>query len=352
MIVTRYDRATIKARRTEEGFIVDTPIVGRVGIQVYQNADGSIRREFRPPEEVFHPDALASMAGKPITDDHPSEPVTSKNAKALTIGVIQGEGKQDGDNVVAPIVIHDGDVIDKITNGGKQELSLGYRVVLDMTPGEWNGQKYDAIQKDIRVNHLALVKRGRAGNARLNMDGSDAVVLTQDEETMPENLSRIRLDNGLEYQAAPEVAVAFDKLRADHDQLKADADKIAAERDALKAGAVALAQVKADALTEARAEIKARAALEKAAEAFKVDCTDLSDRAVKEAVIKAVRKDADLSQKSDAYVDAAFDLAVEARKDAAVASQREAGVRGDVAPVVSSSRKKYRDHMNSLGKKD
>lgn len=348
MQVTRYDRAQLKARRTDEGFLIDTPIVGRVGIQVYMNADGSVRREFRPPEEVFDSAALASMAGKPITDDHPSEAVTSKNAKALTVGVIQSEGKQDGDNVVAPIIIHDAEVIDKIENGGKRELSLGYKVDLDMTPGEWNGEKYDAVQRNIRVNHLALVKKGRAGNAKLNMDSGDAVVFDEEME-MPETLSRIRLDNGLEYQAAPEVAVAFEKLRADHETLKADADKIAAERDDLKANAVDVDKLKADALQAARAEVKARAALEKAAEGFGVKCDGLSDREVKEAVIKSVRKDADLSDKSDAYIDAAFDLAGEAKQAAAVASQREAGQRGDAAQPAQSS---YKTFMSQLGKKD
>lgn len=349
MNVTRYDRAEIKARRTDEGFLVDSPIVGRVGIQTYINTDGSVRREFRPPEEVFAADSLASFSGKPITDDHPSEPVTSKNAKKLTIGVIQGDGKADGQNVVASIIVHDGDVIDKIEHGGKRELSLGYKVDLEMTPGEWNGEKYDAIQRNIRVNHLALVKKGRAGNARLNMDGSDAVVFTEDEEDMPETLSRIRLDNGLEYQAAPEVAVAFEKLQAEHTTLKADADKLAAERDALKANTVDVAKIKADAIDQARAEVKARAELEKAADAFKVDCKDLSDRAVKEAVIKSVRNDADLSAKSDAYVDAAFDLAIESQKDAAIAAQRAAGQRGDAKQPEKSS---YKTYMANLGKKD
>ncbi|MFI7909566.1 DUF2213 domain-containing protein, partial [Acinetobacter baumannii] len=71
----------------------------------------------------------------------------------------------------------------------------------------WNGQEYDAIQRNIRVNHLAIVPRGRAGNARLNLDRHDAVLFNPEEEIgMPtDNLGRIRLDSGLEYQAAPEV---------------------------------------------------------------------------------------------------------------------------------------------------
>lgn len=43
-----------------------------------------------------------------------------------------------------------------------------------MEPGEWNGEPYDAIQTNIRVNHLALVAVARAGDdARLNMDSQD-----------------------------------------------------------------------------------------------------------------------------------------------------------------------------------
>ena len=39
MEAIRYDRTEIKATRTDEGYLIDTPIVGRVGIQLYKNAD-------------------------------------------------------------------------------------------------------------------------------------------------------------------------------------------------------------------------------------------------------------------------------------------------------------------------
>lgn len=351
MRVSRYDLMPLKAELTQDGYLVDSAaIVARTGIQIYTNADGTVRRELRLAEDVFDADSLRSYAGKPVTDDHPSEPVDAKNFKKYAVGVVTGEAQQDGDVVRAPIVIHDAAVVDKAIKGGKRELSVGYSVVLDETPGVWNGEHYDAKQTQIRVNHISLVRKGRAGVARLSLDRLDAVAFVLDEEMeMPETLSRIRLDNGLEYQAAPEVAVAFEKLRADHETLKADADKIAAERDALKAAAVDVAKLKADALDAARAEVKARAALEKAAEGFGVKCDGLSDRQVKEAVIKSVRKDADLSDKSDAYIDAAFDLAGEAKQAAAVASQREAGQRGDASQAAQPS---YKTFMSQLGKKD
>ena len=356
MMFLRYDRAKIKAEVTDEGFLVDSPIVGRVGIQLYENADGTVRREFRPPEEVFKADSLNSFVGKPITDGHPAEMVNAKNAKSLLVGAIHTEGKQDGDNVVAGITIHDADMIDKIMNGGKRELSLGYKVDLEETPGVWNGQEYDAIQRNIRVNHLAIVPRGRAGNARLNLDRHDAVLFNPEEENaMPENLSRIRLDSGLEYQAAPEVVVEVEKLRSDKaelttrvDELHKQIDTIAAERDTLKSQVASADKVRADALEAARAEIKARAILEKSAEAFKIDCADKSDREIKEAVIKSKRADADLSGKSDDYINAAFDLTVELKADEAMAEQRKAGrADGEQKPANT-----YRSFMQQLGKKE
>lgn len=358
MEAIRYDRTEITATRTDEGYLVDTPIVGRVGIQLYKNADGTIRRELRPAEEVFHADSLKSFAGKPVTDEHPGEPVTAKNAKRLSVGTMQGEGKQDGDNVVAPIIIHDGEMIDKVMKGGKRELSLGYKVDLEETPGVWNGQEYDAIQRNIRVNHLAIVPRGRAGNARLNLDRHDAVSFNpQEENAMPENLSRIRLDSGLEYQAAPEVIVEVEKLRSDKaelttsvDALKKQIDTVAAERDTLKSQVQSADKVRSDAWEAARAEVKARAELDKVAETFKVDGTGKTDREVKELVIKSLRTDADLTGKSEDYVNAAFDLTVSLKNDATMAAQRAAGAKRDDAgePVTRS----YKDFMSQLGKKE
>jgi hypothetical protein len=352
----RYDFAQLKATRTDEGFIIDSPVVGRVGVQVYRNKDGTMRRELRLPEEVFKADALASAEGKPITDDHPPEPVNPKNFKKYAIGTMTGAAIQDGDAIRVPLVIHDETAIDKATKGGKRELSLGYKVDLDETPGthpEYGD--YDAIQRNIRINHLALVGRARAGSmARLNLDRADAYQYDHTEVTMStDNLGRIRLDSGLEYQAAPEVIVAVEKLRNDHETVTkelADAktrlDTLAGERDTLKAQvekhAAELEKVRADALEAARAEIKERADVEKVAATFKVDCADLTTRQIKEAVIKAVRTDADLTGKSDEYINAAYDTTAALRGDKAMEEQRKAtGTRNDGGKPTMSAAEKY-----------
>ena len=150
--------------------MIDHPILTRVGIFEYKNPDGSIRRELRLPEEVFAPESLASYKGKPVILTHEAGMIDSDNVQQEQIGTILSEGTQDGDNVRAQIIIHDARKLDY----GLRELSLGYSLDLEEVPGEWQGQPYDAIQRNIRVNHLALVEKARAGDsARLNIDGED-----------------------------------------------------------------------------------------------------------------------------------------------------------------------------------
>lgn len=156
---------------TDEGYLVDHPIVTSTGIFEYMNPDGSMRRELRLPEDVFAPESLKTYRGKPIIITHDAGYVDKDNVEEEQIGTILSEGYQDGDDVRAEIIIHDTDAMKEC---GLRELSLGYNLRLEETPGVWNGQPYDAIQRDIVINHLALVGSARAGEqARLNIDARD-----------------------------------------------------------------------------------------------------------------------------------------------------------------------------------
>lgn len=170
--VMRLDSTPVtKAIFTAEGYLNDRPILTSTGIFEYVNEDGSIRRELRLPEEVFDPESLASYKGKPIIVTHDAGLVTKDNVHEEQIGTILTEGYRSGDDVRAEIVIHD---TDEMKKSGLKELSLGYNLDLEETTGEWNGQPYDAIQRNIRINHLALVSEARAGDhARLNIDGRE-----------------------------------------------------------------------------------------------------------------------------------------------------------------------------------
>lgn len=167
---------------TEEGYLVDHPIVTSVGIFVYHNADGTERRELRLPEEVFSEKSLATYEGKPVIITHDAGYVDTENVQDEAIGTILSRGYQDGNDVRAKIIIHD---MEAVRKNGLRELSCGYNLRLDETPGVWEGQPYDAIQRDIEINHLALVDKARAGEqARLNIDGRDQDYLIGGKLTM------------------------------------------------------------------------------------------------------------------------------------------------------------------------
>lgn len=157
---------------TDEGYLRDRPILTSIGIFEYTNSDGSVRRELRLPEEVFDPESLKSYVGKPIIITHEAGLIDKDNVRDEQIGTILSEGIRDGDDVRADIVIHDTDAMKRFKD---KELSLGYNLDLDETPGVWKGQPYDAIQRNIRINHLALVQDARAGDqARLNIDSRNS----------------------------------------------------------------------------------------------------------------------------------------------------------------------------------
>ena len=307
----RFDNVTFAATKTAEGFIRDTPIVGRTGILVYRNADGTERREYRPPEEAFKADSLASLMGKPITIGHKAFVTAGNAAQVAPVGSVLSAGRQDGNNIVADIVIYNLDT-------DSRELSCGYTLDLDEKPGTTpDGQHYDAVQRNIVYNHLAIVPQGRAGVARLNMDGSQVIDdedNSKEEQKMAE-MTKVRLDSGIEYDCAPEVKVEIEKMRKDSADMKKESDKLQAKYDALDAELKKEPEGRKADAEKAKANfdeaIKARVELLKVAEAHKVVNADsMTDTEIKTAVIKAVRGDAiNLEGKSADYIEAAYDMA-------------------------------------------
>lgn len=233
MKVQRFDSLPLDATYfTDEGYLVDHPIVTSVGIFVYHNPDGSERRELRLPEEVFAEKSLASYKGKPIIVTHDAGYVDTDNVKEESIGTILSGGYRDGDDVRAEIIIHDTDSLKKYK---MRELSCGYNLRLDETPGVWEGQPYDAIQRDIEINHLALVDKARAGEqARLNIDGQGRDCMKGEKLNM-ENTTK-RTDGAPTPEELAAAVEAFKKRRAERSGAATDGG-ITAEPPAQTAGA-------------------------------------------------------------------------------------------------------------------
>lgn len=326
--------ATRPLEKTPEGFVKATVAVTSIGVFTYRNQDGTTRRELRLPDEVFKQDSMDTLALKPLTLLHPTKEQTPdsllnpETAQALSCGSV-GVPFADSYRVFTEIMVTRADAIDSVTTGQTLGLSCGYTCDIEWTSGNWLGQDYDCIQRNIRYNHVALVPRPRAGDdATIRLDDAGApgpvpseYLTTEKEPNM--DYKKVNLD-GVEYQAEAQVITALTKakeqvaaLNSQVDQLRTDAadsakkvSTLEGERDSLKErldaaekempGKIAKAvQAQIDLMDKARAagcEVRA----------------DMSEKELKAAVILKKFPKANLDGKDDNYIQARFDAACEA----------------------------------------
>lgn len=161
-------------KRTDEGYLQAKVNPTRVGVFAYYDAEsGKVIKELRPPEEVGRADSLPTLNHKVATDDHPPALLNARTTKQYQAGFMSADHVMDADGIhtLSQVTITDADLIAKI-EGGKQQVSCGYTCDIEDTPGMWNGERYDRIQRNIKYNHLAIVHRGRAGSAALRADSA------------------------------------------------------------------------------------------------------------------------------------------------------------------------------------
>ena len=166
--------------RSESGYLAAHAKVARTGVQVYQGCevgqpDKAKVTLYRPAEEVFHVDAMHSMAHRPVTLTHPPVMVDSKNWKKYAKGQTTDPIVRDGEYVSVPITLMDQATIDAYDSGDACELSMGYSTDIDWTAGITPaGEAYDGVQRNIRANHLAFVPQARGGEKLRFGDGEAA----------------------------------------------------------------------------------------------------------------------------------------------------------------------------------
>ncbi len=175
----RFDRGAISPNweKTPDGFLRVHGTFSRTGCLSYKRADGSTQVEYRPEEEVAHRDSILSLGGLPVTLEHPPELLTPANTRQYQRGSTGTEVKYDNGFVKGVVILTDAELIAAVERGDARELSIGYRVQIDRTPGVTaTGEHYDAIQRRIVGNHLAVTREGRSGSeVRLHMDSAFSI---------------------------------------------------------------------------------------------------------------------------------------------------------------------------------
>lgn len=114
---------------------------------------------FRDPAEMQA--ASPSYVNKPLMADHIAVSA-AQPYKQYVAGAVSNV-RFSFPYLKADIGVWNSDDIRKIQTGEKQEISCGYKYRADMTPGEFQGQKYDGVMRDLVCNHIALVEAGRCG---------------------------------------------------------------------------------------------------------------------------------------------------------------------------------------------
>ena len=337
-MLTRYDTAPINqiAQDAQTGFVyVKNVPIARVGVFPYIKADNSVEMEAKLPTELLSDETVQSADNKPVTNNHPGELVNQINANKYMKGFTASNAHVENDTLRVDMTITDRDLIEAI-NQGKQELSIGFQTDVVPAKGEYKGVAYDSVQKNIQINHVAVVERGRAGHSvRLLGDSAEMIDKVPDEKGKQMETTKVRLD-GADVTVATSDADKIIKLDSDNAdkskqiaELKADIkakqkklDELEGNADSEKKNADE-AQAKADAAEKELANLKKKYegdALDKAIQEridlvdkvkpYVGDSYDFKGKSPKELkldAIKAVDDSIDLSDKSDDYINAYFD---------------------------------------------
>lgn len=339
--VQRYDSVPIRDYHFDDqtGFlyVYRVPIAGAM-VQKYVKSDGSEEMEAKLPEEILSDATVSSANSKPVTDGHHGL-VTKDNSHDLLKGFTASNGHVEGNMLYNDITITDPNLISQIKSGDKRELSIGFETQMDPTSGTYNGTKYDAVQRNIRINHVAVVPKGRAGHeVRLIGDSAEAVeqvepseekgnqmetrVVRADGQNITvaaddvEKITKLDADNSAKAKQIADLDAQIKKLQAEKAQLQGDADASAKKADEAQAKADSL-EADNKKLQEEFDKYKADGVDKKLELIDKVksfvgdeyDYHGKSDRDMKIDAVKAIKGDSvDFTDKSDTYVQAAFDM--------------------------------------------
>lgn len=305
--------------RTPEGYLCVKGIAARTGVYQYVSTEldlpgpARIVNVYKPADELFSPESMATAIDKDVTNDHPGDLVNSTTFRDVSVGHARGY-EQDGENAVVDMIIKDQSAIDDIESG-KAELSPGYTAEYVPEVGVApDGQSYEYVQRIIKYNHFAVVDAARAGKvARIFDHKPKGVPMAQRKVFLDSKKSRsITVDE----EVALVVEDAIGTLQKTLDEANERADKAEAAKDEAEEKVAEAKKSTSDAAIGERVKLT----LDTIASASKIvknfDSKGLvSPLEIKRAALTQLKPTRDWVGKSEAYITAAFDSAEEDAKE-------------------------------------
>ncbi|WP_432777480.1 DUF2213 domain-containing protein [Pseudomonas fortuita] len=306
--------------RTPEGYLCVKGIAARTGVYQYVSTEldlpgpARIVNVYKPAEELFSPESMATAIDKDVTNDHPDDLVDSTTFRDVSVGHARGY-EQDGENAVVDMIIKDQSAIDDIESG-KAELSPGYTAEYVPEAGVApDGQSYEYVQRIIKYNHFAVVDAARAGKVARIFDHKPKGI-------PPMATRKVFLDSKksrsviLDEETATVVEDAVASLMKTLDEANERADKAEAVKDEAEEKAEEAKKSTSDAAIGERVKLT----LDTIASASKIvknfDSKGLvCPLEIKRAALAQLKPTRDWAGKSEAYITAAFDSAEEDAKE-------------------------------------
>lgn len=308
---------------TPEGYLTGKIRVTGAGVFSYMTADG-LKRRLRPVKEVSAQDCIDSLNSKPVTLLHPMQDVSPENARKLQVGFTGTDASWDGLNAYVTMTITDANAIKEMREGRVRAVSCGYDADLERHGGNWQGVVYDEVMKNIRHNHIALVREGRAGDGvRFRIgDSADFDRIFCDNKTAQNGpgvnrMARKLIIDGAEYEADEKVVDTLHAAQKARDDAQEQSKTLKSQLDAMTAARDAAVserdQLKASAKDEATINqlVSEKVSLIENAKKFgvQVKATDSADY-IRSALVKQAYPEMVLDGKSADYITAAYDAAM------------------------------------------
>lgn len=121
----------------------------------------AIYQIYRPADEIEK--AAETFNGLPLSLDHWNMDAANM-PKDKIVGSLGTDAAFDAPYLTNSLTVTDADAIERIKSGEFRDLSAGYLCDVEMQDGIFDGKHYDGRMKNIRGNHVALVREGRAGH--------------------------------------------------------------------------------------------------------------------------------------------------------------------------------------------